>query len=268
MKKTICMLLACVLCVALAAPAFAYNYDFSSGDDTLPGFGKSTGYDDPVSPDPMNENVRRNKDAAYLPPPYFYGSGEIPTDPSSLYHDNTPGGASSGYGGGNTGYDNGTTGGNIPPASTLPPAPGLDTPTSTIEQDTAPLYYSDGSIGTLYVARAGKTIKVFEGEQLANLKIGAGHFAMTSTWDGNVGLCGHNRGSSPYFSFVKDLKKGDRITYTTRYGKRTYEVVSLERIGEYDYSKLGWSAENLLTLITCIAGTPELRYAAQCKMVG
>jgi sortase A len=132
-------------------------------------------------------------------------------------------------------------------------------------QNTEPLYYSDGSIGTLYVARAGKTVKVFEGEQLANLKKGAGHFAMTSAWDGNVALCGHNRGSSPYFSFVKDLKIGDKIMYTTRYGTRTYQVYSKEQISEYDYSKLGWSADNTLSLITCIANTPELRWAVICR---
>ena len=260
MKKIISLLLAGILCMALAVPAFAYNYDFSTGQDTLPGFGKSTGYDDPVSPDPMSENVRRNKDAAYLPPPYFYGSGEIPTDPSSLYHGNTSGGNNDGFSDSFGGYAGSTF--------TPPPASGFEASTSTIAQNIAPLYYSDGSIGTLYVARTGKTIKVFEGEQLANLKKGAGHFSMTSAWDGNVGMCGHNRGSWPYFAFIKDLKIGDKLTYTTRYGTRTYQVFSKEQINEYDYSKLGWSAENLLTLITCIANTPELRWAAVCKMVG
>ena len=85
MKKTISVLLACILCMALATPAFAYhNYEFESGADTLSGFGKVTSNDNPVTPDPMGENVRRNKDAARFPPPYFYGSGDIPTDPSSL----------------------------------------------------------------------------------------------------------------------------------------------------------------------------------------
>jgi len=267
MRKLITLLVTLALCAAVAAPALAYNYDFSTGEDTLAGFGKATGYDEPASPDPMSENVRRNKDAAYLPPPYFYGSGEIPTDPSSLYHNNAPGGAGGGYGGGSAGYNNWTADSNTPATFTPPPATGLDAPTSTISQNTEPLYYSDGSIGTLYVAKTGKTIKVFQGEQLDNLKKGAGHFAMTSVWDGNVGLCGHNRGSWPYFSFVKDLKKGDRITYTTRYGTRTYEVFSLEQISEYDYSKLGWSSENLLTLITCIADTPALRYTACLREV-
>ena len=250
MKKILTLTLVCMLCMAMAAPAFAADYNFSTGPDSGTTFGKPSSTDEPVSSDPMSENERRNKDAAFLPPPYFYGSGDIPTDPSSLYHDNAqqgaPGNASSPF---------------------VPNLPGFDTSTSIIPVNSAPMYYADGSIGSIYVERTGKTIKIYEGEQLDNLKKGAGHFASTSAWDGNVALCGHNRGSWPYFAFVKDLKIGDRITYTTLYGTRVYEVYSKEQIGEYDYSKLGWTADNCLTLITCVIDTPELRWAAQCREV-
>jgi sortase A len=245
MKKIISVLLVGILCMAQAQAVFAGSYSFESGGDTLKSFGKPTSNDNPVSPDQMSQNERRNKDAAHLPPPYFYGSGDIPTEASSLYHDNMPGNA-----------PNPNITGTAPTAS-YPYAP-----TSILARDTEPLYYADGSIGTLYIAKTGKTVKVYEGEQLDNLKKGAGHFASTSVWDGNVAICGHNRGAYPHFSFVKDLKTGDKITYTTRYGSRTYEVSVKEQISEYDHSKLGWSSENLLTLITCVADTPELRWAA------
>ena len=271
MKKTMLLILSCVLCVTLAVPGLAYNYDFSTGEDTLPGFGKSTSNDDPVSPDPMNENSRRNKDAALLPPPYGVFSGDIPKDPSSLYHNNMPGGAYSSYNADGTSgsydsYDD------FPGASSstyTPPTPNANAEgsTSIISTHTEPLYNADGSIGTIYVARTNKTVTIYEGEQLDNLRKGAGHFTMTSAWDGNVALCGHNRGSSPYFSFVKDMQIGDKVTYATQYGTRTYEVFSKEQIGEYDYSKLGWSAENLLTLITCVENTPEVRWSAQLREV-
>ena len=255
--------------MALSVPAFANNYDFSSGADTLAGFGKSTSNDNPVTPDPMSQNERRNKDAAFLPPPYFYGSGNIPTEPSSLYHDNLPGGASGFYGGSGLSNNFGATNKIVMSGTSSvinPPAThGLEASTSTVASNTEPLYYSDGSIGILYVARINKTIKVYEGEHLDNLKKGAGRFAMTSVWDGNVGLCGHNRGSSAYFSFVKDMQIGDKVTYTTRYGTRTYEVFKKDQIGEYDYSMLHWSAENLLTLITCVENRPELRWSAQLR---
>jgi sortase A len=134
-------------------------------------------------------------------------------------------------------------------------------------RQTAPLYYTDGSVGTLCVHSTGETITVYEGTSADILKLGAGHFAATSAWDGNVALCGHNRGSTGYFSFVQDLAIGDKVTYTTLYGSRTYEVYSVEQIGESDTSRLGYSAENILTLITCVENTPELRRVATLRGV-
>lgn len=242
---------------AMAAPALAADYRFDSGSGTWSGFGTSTSTDNPVTPDPMNDNTRRNKDAAYFPPPYGIFSGYIPTDPSSPYHDNLP---QSGF---------------VPAAQDLPPtgnenyAPGISDVTSgflpatsqATAANTVPWYYEDGSVGTLYVARTGRTIKVYEGETTANLAKGAGHFSSTSAWDGNVALAGHNRGNSAYFSFVKDLENGDTLTYTTRYGTRTYRVISKTQINEWDNLPLAWSSENRLTLITCVADVPELRYS-------
>jgi len=287
MKKLISICLVCVCCMALSMPTLAYNYGFDTGADTLSAFGKATSNDNSVSSDPMTENTRRNKDAALLPPPYFYGSGDIPTDVSSLYHDNMLDGASS------IGNSNENSGGSIVASGTptdtidkawsiwgadnttsgtsnvaiLPTVPGFTASTSTVAINAEPLYYANGSIGSLTIARTGKTITVYEGEQLDNLAKGAGHFATTSAWDGNIGLCGHNRGTSAYFSFVKDMKIGDKATYTTRYGSRTYEVISKTQIDEYDHTPLAWSAENLLTLITCVENKAELRWAVQLREV-
>ena len=241
---------------AMAVPALAADYSFSSGNDTLGGFGGSTSIDAPVTPDPMNSNTRRNKDAAYSPPPFGVFSGDIPTDPSSPYHDNLP------------------QSGSVPVNQDLPPvgnenyAPGsggvasglLPSTSQTTTLNTVPWYYEDGSIGTLSVARTGKTIKVYEGEALSNLAKGAGHFSSTSAWDGNVALAGHNRGGSAYFSFVKDMQNGDKLTYATKYGTRTYKVISKTQINEWDNLPLAWSADNILTLITCVADVPENRY--------
>ena len=248
---------------AMAAPALAADYRFETGDSTLGGFGASTSTDNPVTPDPMSENTRRNKDAAQMPPPYGIYSGDIPTGQSSPYHDNLP---QSGF---------------VPAGQDLPPigsedyAPGggnvsmgyLPSSSQAAAVNTMPLYYNDGSIGTLNVSRTGTTVKVYEGEDLSNLAKGAGHFSSTSAWDGNVALAGHNRGSAAYFSFVKDLQNGDTLTYTTRYGTRTYEVISKRQINEWDNLPLSWSADNLLTLITCVADVPELRYCAVAREV-
>jgi sortase A len=251
----------------MTIPSLASDYTFESGGSTLDGFGKATSTDEAVAPDPITQNTRRNKDAALLPPPYFYGSGEIPTDPSSPYHNNLvesgfvavdqnlPKTGGEDYKQGTSTVKATTSGGFLPSTS------------QTETAKTTPLYYNDGSIGTLYVARTGKTIKVYEGEDLSNLAKGAGHFSSTSAWDGNVGLAGHNRGNSPYFSFVKDLKNGDKIVYTTKYGTRTYAVYSVNKVNVNDTSSLSWSGENILTLITCVSNVPEQRFSVQAKEV-
>jgi sortase A len=258
MKKIVAITFICVMITGFTAPALAANYSFESGAGTLAGFGHSTGTSEPVSPDPLSENIRRDKDNSALPPPYFYGSGDIPTEPSSLYHDNRR----------ESGFI--STAQNLPISSDYAPGASaglLPSTSQTVTQSTAPLYYADGSIGTLYIHKTGMTVAVYEGENLDNLKKGAAHFSATSAWDGNVALCGHNRGSWPYFSFVKDMRTGDKVTYTTKYGVRVYEVIGKEQIGEYDNSKLAWSPENLLTLITCVENTPEVRWAATLKEV-
>lgn len=250
------MFLLLLIVATMTVPALAADYSFSSGSDTLSGFGGATSTDNPVTPDPMSENTRRNKDASYMPPPYGVFSGDIPTDPSSAYHDNLPQG-------GNVSVDQ-----ELPPVGNEVYAPGsgntstglLPSTSQTTTKNTTPWYYADGTIGTLYVSTTKKTVKVYEGEALTNLAKGAGHFSSTSTWDGNVALAGHNRGNNAYFSFVKDLELGDTLKYTTQYGTRTYKVTSKTQINEYDNLPLSWSSDNRLTLITCVANVPELRY--------
>jgi sortase A len=251
------------MAAAAATTALAADYDFGTGGDTLDGFGASTSSDVIVTPDPLGQNTRRNKDAAYLPPPYGIFSGDIPTDPSSPYHYNLP---ESDFV--SVTQDLPAMGGEDYAPGSSNVSPGLLPSTSqTTALNTAPWYYEDNSIGTLYVERAKKTIKVYEGEDLSNLKIGAGHFSATSAWDGNVCLAGHNRGGNAYFSFVKDLENGDRMTYATKYGTRTYEVCSKTQIDEYDNLPLSWSSSNILTLITCVADVPELRYCAVAREI-
>lgn len=246
---------------AATATIFAADYSFESGKSTMSGFGHATSTDEPVTPDPMSANIRRNKDAAYLPPPYGVFGGDIPTDPSSPYHSNL---LESGFVSVNQELP-ATGGEDCAPGSGNVSSGFLPSTSRTTALNTAPWYYEDGSIGTLYVARTGKTIKIYEGETPENLKMGAGHFASTSAWDGNCALAGHNRGGSAYFSFVKDSEIGDTLTYTTKYGVRTYKVYSKTQINEWDNLPLSWSGENILTLITCVADVPENRF---CVIAG
>ncbi|GHV12296.1 hypothetical protein FACS1894219_04940 [Clostridia bacterium] len=263
MMKLIKAILPLTIAAVMTIPAAAGDYNFGSGGSSLSGFGTSTSTDTPVTPDTMSANIRRNKDAAYLPPPYFYGSGDIPTELSSLYHSSSD------------------SGGFVPQAQNIPAtggesyAPGSDAAAATVSEEmltstsqtdslnTAPWYYDDGSIGTLSFLSVNKTVKVYEGESPDNMMKGAGHFSSTSAWDGNVGIAGHNRGVPPAIGFVKDLSAGDRITYTTRYGTRTYEVYAVDKVSVSDTSSLGWTENNTLTIITCVENVPELRYCVK-----
>ena len=262
MKKIISMAIILIMLMGMAIPALASDYRFSSGGDIT--FGGATTYDGPVRPDPQAENIRRNKDAAALPPPYGIFSGEIPTGQSSPYHNNIRASGPAFAPGGDI-TDPHTAGigtGNV--ATGLLPSTSLYAET---RRDTAPRFYEDGSMGTLHVHRLNRTVAVYHGETEENMRRGAGHFEMTSAWDGNVGLAGHNRGSSGHFGFVAELSTGDRITYTTPYGSRAYEVYGKAQIGETDTSGLGWSADNILTLITCLANQPSYRVQVQLREV-
>lgn len=280
MKKLFLAALATAMAISFSVPAFAYEYSFDSGADSSTTFGKSTSSDALVAPNPEMQNVRRNKDAAYSPPSYGIFSGDIPTNPSSLYHDNTAPNAGGGYEGlaiigagssstsssSNTGgyFSTGITGG----IKTTDDYGGILPSTSVYSADvvnTLPLYYDDGSIGTLSIPKINLSVKVYEGETLDNMKVGVGHFEYTSAWDGNVGFAGHNRGASAYFGGVKNLAVGDTISYTTKYGTRTYKVFYKEKINDTDYSNLGWATENIVTLITCVENVPNMRWCVQAR---
>ena len=122
---------------------------------------------------------------------------------------------------------------------------------------------SDGSIGTVKIPSLGINMKVWEGETNESMKKGLGHYSSTSAWDGNVGICGHNRGAQYVIGDIKNLKTGDTITYTTVHGTRTYSVVSVKTISNTDWSDLQATSDNRITLTTCLANQPEKRICVQ-----
>lgn len=85
----------------------------------------------------------------------------------------------------------------------------------------------------------------------------------TSAWEGNIGLCGHNRGSSHNIGAIKDLEIGDTIRYQTSLGTRTYAVSSVKIIDWTDWSYLNSTSDNRITIITCLANQPTKRVCVQ-----
>lgn len=66
---------------------------------------------------------------------------------------------------------------------------------------TAPsqLVSTNGHFGAVSIGSRGIFAYVYPGATYESMKKGAGHVDGTSVWNGNVALCGHNRGSWPYF---------------------------------------------------------------------
>lgn len=131
----------------------------------------------------------------------------------------------------------------------------------------------DGSLGVLAIPKIGLSVNVFaaeEGEELEAMTHGLAHFSHTTSWDGNIGICGHNVNfdlTDGYFKDLHLLEKGDRLTYSTSLGERTYEVQTSKTIAEDDWSYLNRTPENRITMITCISGQPTKRLMVQAVEV-
>ena len=106
-------------------------------------------------------------------------------------------------------------------------------------------------------------MKVWQGETDSSMSKGLGHYVSTSAWDGNIGVCGHNRGARYTTGSIKELEVGDTVTYNTIYGTRTYAVSIVKIISSSDWSYLQATADNRITITTCLADHPESRVLVQ-----
>ena len=121
----------------------------------------------------------------------------------------------------------------------------------------------DGSLGTLKIPKLDISMKVWQGETDSSMSKGLGHYVSTSAWDGNIGVCGHNRGARYTIGSIKELEVGDTVTYNTIYGTRTYAVSIVKIISSSDWSYLQATADNRITITTCLADHPESRVLVQ-----
>ena len=99
---------------------------------------------------------------------------------------------------------------------------------------------------------------------------GVAHFATTSAWSGNIGMCSHNvapAGAVAYFRDIHKLAEGDMMRYKTALGEREYKVSEVKEIAEDDWSYLSRTEDNRLTLITCITGKANMRFMVQALEV-
>ena len=91
------------------------------------------------------------------------------------------------------------------------------------------------------------------------------YFVEVCRWGNNITRAGEELHiSQPSISnAIKDLEQGDTITYTTIYGTRTYQVTTVKIISNTDWSYLQSTADNRITLTTCLADHPESRVLVQ-----
>lgn len=136
------------------------------------------------------------------------------------------------------------------------------TPLENIEQD---IIHYDDEIGTLTIPDILlENAPIRESIELTTLSETIGHFLSTSIYEGNVGLASHNSGSNgDFFKNLKNIKIGSEIYYQTKYGTKRYVVTTKEIIDEEDWSYLGSTEDNRITLITCVAGQKDKRLCVQ-----
>ncbi len=122
----------------------------------------------------------------------------------------------------------------------------------------------NGSIGTVTIPAVGIQMNVFETDDaMEDMRKGATHFKSTSAWNGNIGLSGHNYKNQ--FGPLTGIVVGDTISYETSLGTRYYSVSTVQTINDDDWSYLGRTNDNRITLITCVEGADDKRLVVQGK---
>ncbi len=140
----------------------------------------------------------------------------------------------------------------------------------TLPEDAA---LPDGSVGLLTIPKLELSAPVYEtaeGGEMESMTKGVAHFATTSAWSGNIGMCSHNvapAGAVAYFRDIHKLAEGDMMRYKTALGEREYKVSEVKEIAEDDWSYLSRTEDNRLTLITCITGKANMRFMVQALEV-
>lgn len=271
--------LSAVMALTMTAPAFASDYSFTT--TALQDYYNSTSYED-VYGSQYNYGGRNVVD--YDIPELEYGRMST-TMTGVMERTILPGlqqvvastdGSGYGLGGENGGgggpltelvLDDGTGAGSGSTVPVIPDTPQITVPNSPAYTSVQGMAYKDGSIGTLKIAKLGISVKVWEGESTTSMAKGVGHYSSTSAWDGNVGLAGHNRGAKYNIGTIKNLVAGDTITYTTIYGTRTYAVSMVKIIANNDWSYLQGTADNRITITTCLENHPESRVCVQAVEV-
>ena len=245
--------------ILMTCPAYALEYSIDAPEDYL--FARPTS--DSTIYEQEETNVDRSKNTALVPPGFGTPTSYLPGSGTHLTPNLVPGALDGGGLVSSTGSAANTTYPSVSGGTSWTETGSV----TTFTEVTSGLYYSGGHLGTLNIPAIGLTVKVYEGTDSVALAKGAGHFEDTSIWNGNVCIAGHNRGVNNHFGQIHTLEPGDTITLTTKLGERTYSVTSVEKVSETDVSGTAATADNRISLYTCVRDQREYRWHVQAVEV-
>ena len=105
-------------------------------------------------------------------------------------------------------------------------------------------------VGRITAERVGVSTVVLEGDDSSTLLDAAGHIPGTALpgEDGNVAVAGHR---DSFFRGLRNIHRGDRITFTCPQGTFRYEVEAIRIVDPDDTWVLEPQGQPSLTLVTC-----------------
>jgi sortase A len=109
------------------------------------------------------------------------------------------------------------------------------------------------AIGQLRIPRLGNTYNIVQGTDTGDLEEGPGHYPSTAFpgMGQTVAIAGHRTTYLAPFRFINQLKPGDRISITMRYGKFTYVVQYLRIVKPTDVAVIDDVGYERLVLSAC-----------------
>lgn len=136
----------------------------------------------------------------------------------------------------------------------------------------APMRPQEGVVlGRVQIARLNLSAIVREGVDEKTLGRAVGHLPYTAMpgQSGNFAIAAHR---DTLFRALKDIQKGDRVTFQSDTGTYTYEVVSTRIVKPSDLSVVQpQGADKLLTMITCypfyFVGSAPKRFIVRARLV-
>jgi sortase A len=109
------------------------------------------------------------------------------------------------------------------------------------------------AIGQLQIPSLGNTYNIVQGTDTGDLEEGPGHYPSTAFpgMGQTMAIAGHRTTYLAPFRFINQLKPGDRISITMRYGKFTYVVQYLRIVKPTDVAVIDDVGYERLVLSAC-----------------